>query len=35
MGESNQTEHMKFKRGFGGEALDTLENFYVRANENY
>ena len=32
----NQTEHTKFKDGgSGGEAPDTLENFYVTANENY
>ena len=36
MGGSNQTEYIKFKKGVrGAKPPDTLENFYVRANENY
>ena len=30
MGGNNQPEYIKFKKG-----VHTLENFYVRANENY
>ncbi len=33
----NQTEHSTFKHGGvrGAKPPDTLENFYVAANENY
>ena len=32
----NQTEHTKFKKGVrGAKPPETLENFYVTANENY
>ena len=36
MGWNIQIEHIKLKMGFGGlSPPDTLENFYVRAYENY
>ena len=31
-----QTEHTKFKKGVrGAKSTETLEKFYVTANENY